>query len=101
METVRCEAHGGIWTLTLARPPVNAANLELVQALAAHVARADASPDCQGLVIAAEGRAFCSGLDVKALPQYDAPTRAELLRTINRTLATLYALPKPTVAAVQ
>jgi enoyl-CoA hydratase/carnithine racemase len=76
-----------VWTLALARPPVNAADLTLARALGDGVAEAEASRACRALVIAGEGRAFCGGIDVKALPGYDAATRADFLRTITRTLA--------------
>lgn len=97
---IRRSERDGVWTLALARPPVNAADLTLARALGEAVAEAEASGACRALVIAGEGRAFCGGIDVKALPGYDAATRADFLRTITRTLAALYALPKPTIAAV-
>jgi len=93
--------HDSAWRITLARPPVNAADLELARALERELSEARDSSDCRALVLAAGGRAFCGGIDTKALPAYDAATRDEFLRTITRTIAALYTLPKPVVAAVQ
>jgi enoyl-CoA hydratase/carnithine racemase len=79
---------------------VNAVDLPLARELGAAVAEAAAAASCRALVVAGDGRAFCGGIDVKALPAYDAATRADFLRVISRTLLALYALPKPTLAAV-
>jgi enoyl-CoA hydratase len=93
--------HDGVWRLTLARPPVNAVDLELARAFERELSEARESAACRAVVVAAKGRAFCGGIDIKALPAYDAATREEFLRTITRAIAALYTLPKPVVAALR
>jgi enoyl-CoA hydratase len=100
MPHVRLERSGPVWTLVFDRPPANAVDLELATALADAVADVAASAECRGLVVTGAGRFFSAGIDVKAVPGYDAATRATMLRTINATLARFYAIPLPVVAAV-
>ncbi|WP_404480664.1 enoyl-CoA hydratase/isomerase family protein [Novosphingobium sp. BL-52-GroH] len=66
---------GGIVVLTLARPQAaNALTLPMVAQLRATIARLDADPDVSVLVLAAQGKAFCAGLDLKeVLLGEDAP----------------------------
>ena len=98
--TVAVSTHDGVWLFSIRRPPVNAIDLSLVQTLSARLAEAEAAPDCLALVLTGSGQTFSAGIDVKIVPAYDAATRAEMLRSINRLVMRLYGLPKPTVAAI-
>jgi len=97
---VACEDHDGIRVLRLARPPVNALDLELARALQRALAQAAADAACTGVVLTGRPGVFSAGIDVRAVPGYDAATRAEMLRAINATVLALYGLAKPTAAAV-
>jgi enoyl-CoA hydratase/carnithine racemase len=100
MTTVRLERDGGVWRLVLDRPPANALDLDLATAFGAAVAEVERSDACRAVVVTGGGLFFSAGIDVKAVPAYDAATRAAMLRAINATIARLYGLPKPTVAAL-
>ena len=97
---IETEDRGPVRVIALHRPPVNALNLPLAEALnrAARGARDDA--DCKALVLTGAPGVFSAGIDTREVPAYDAATRSAMLRTINRTISELYALPKPVVAAV-
>lgn len=97
---ISVDDHDGVRIVTLARPPVNAVNLAVVEALGDAIAAAAEDAGCRALVVTGGPPAFCAGVDVKAVPGYDAATRAQMIRGINRTIRTLYGMPKPTVAAV-
>jgi enoyl-CoA hydratase len=97
---VRVEDRDGVRVLALARPPVNAVDLPFAEAIGEAVEAAAADPGCRAVVLAGGPPAFCAGVDVKAVPAYDAATRAAMIRRINRTILALYGMPKPTVAAV-
>jgi enoyl-CoA hydratase len=99
MGGVRVERHDSVWTLVLDRPPANAVDVDVIVALADALGVVE-SADCRALVVTGAGRFFSGGIDVKAVPRYDAATRSRMLRTINATVARLYALAKPVVAAV-
>lgn len=97
---VKTEARGEVRVLALARPPVNAVDLELVRALSAAVQAAAGDPGCRALVVTGAPGVFCAGIDTKRIPAYDAAQRAEMLRGVNRTVLALYSLEKPMVAAI-
>lgn len=56
-----------IGEVVIARPPVNALNAAGWFALAAAVDGLNANPDVRVIVIRAEGRGFCAGVDIKEL----------------------------------
>ena len=67
-ETIRYEVDGPIATITLARPDAaNAQNSRLIDELDAAFDRADADDDVRVVVLAAEGKHFSAGHDLKEL----------------------------------
>lgn len=97
---VEAEDRDGIRILRLSRPPVNALNLELAQAVQRAVLEAEADAGCTGVVLTGLPGVFSAGIDTREVPAYDAETRATMLRTINRTILALYGLAKPVVGAI-
>lgn len=70
MPSVLYEKDGRIARITLNRPDVmNAIDLEMPQALAEAVARADHDPDIHVMVLSGAGRAFCAGYDLQAFAE--------------------------------
>lgn len=94
------DVQDGIATLRLNRPPVNAVNLELLRAADSALRDIKARTDVRALIVTGAGKAFCAGLDLRAVPGYTPPEQQEMVLGISRMVATLYALPVPTVAAV-
>lgn len=92
-------AHGAVREIKLARPPVNALNLELLQALVAAVD--DAVRDgARGLVLSGGEKAFSGGLDVPYLMTQD---RAGLAACWSQFFAAARAIarcPVPVAAAI-
>jgi enoyl-CoA hydratase len=89
----------GVAVLRLARPPVNALDLELVQAISSGVAAAVES-GARVLVVTAAGSCFSAGIDMKVAPTYDATQRRESVEAINAMVAAICSAPLPVVAAV-
>jgi enoyl-CoA hydratase len=100
MAEIQREVRDQVWILSLNRPPVNAINLALISALGEHLAQAAQAEWCRAVVLTGRGRIFSGGIDVKEVPAYDRATQQALLRAINRAVAGLYGLAKPTVAAI-
>jgi enoyl-CoA hydratase len=100
MPLVESSDQDGIRVLSLVRPPVNAIDLGLVRALGDRLVEAAGPGACRGLVLTGGEVIFSAGIDVKSVPHYDAPTRQDMVRAINRTILALYGLDKPTVAAI-
>jgi enoyl-CoA hydratase len=100
MAEIEREVRDKVWILSLTRAPVNAINLALISALGEHTAAAAQAPLCQAVILTGMGGSFSGGIDVKEVPAYDRETQRTMLSAINRTVATLYGLTKPTVAAI-
>jgi len=97
---IHVESHDGIALLRFSRPPANAIELESATALEAALGRLEADPATRAVVLTGTGDFFSAGLDLKVVPTYDAAQQRAMVMAINRLLARLYALPLPTVAAV-
>ena len=59
--------HDGVAEVVLNRPPVNALNAAGWNALAAEIAALGERPEVRVIVIRAEGKGFCAGVDIKEL----------------------------------
>ncbi len=93
-------AKDGIAVVTLAAPPMNAMDAPLLEELANLFDGLAADRAVRAAVIAAEGPAFSAGLDLKTTPGLDRPGQRRLVDALNDGFGTLYAWPKPLVAAV-
>lgn len=93
----------GVHTLTLNHPKAfNVLSEAMLAALRDGIAQVAADPAARVLVIAAEGRAFCAGHDLKEMKA--RPEQAyyqELFARCSRLMMSLRALDVPVVARVQ
>lgn len=91
-------------TITLNRPEVhNAFDPEMVHALTATLADIAADDSIRAVVIAGAGKSFCAGADIAHMRASASFTKAQNRRNATesaRMFHALYALNKPTVAAV-
>jgi enoyl-CoA hydratase len=101
MSTLKLAFHDdGVAVVTLAHPPMNVMDAGLLEELAALFEGLAADRAVRAAVIAAEGPAFSAGLDLKTVPGLDRPGQRRLVDALNESFGTLYAWPKPLVAAV-
>jgi 2-(1,2-epoxy-1,2-dihydrophenyl)acetyl-CoA isomerase len=103
----------GILTLTLDRPDAgNAVNAPLRGALLTQLARADEDASVRVVVLAARGRFFCTGADLRGTPAPPArpegapdrmvgDIRRTMLRSALRLVSAVLDCEKPVIAAVQ
>jgi enoyl-CoA hydratase len=92
----------GTTTLTLARPERgNALSAPLVEALIEETARACEEPDVHTLALRAEGRHFCTGLDLSDLETAGDGEWLRRLVRIEQLLGALWHAPVHTVAVAQ
>lgn len=96
---IEIEDEGGIRTIRLARPPVNALNMPLLTALDAAVAGAPAA-GMRGIVLTGANGRWCAGLDVGALASLDGAGLREFLGTFFRCVQTLARSAIPIVCAI-
>ena len=87
--------------IKLNRAVTNALSLELIQELAAVLETLGSDPAVQALVLgSANDKFFSIGLDLTELFGLSRDDFESFYRTFNQTCMQLYALPKPTVAAI-
>ncbi|MDE1895118.1 MAG: enoyl-CoA hydratase/isomerase family protein [Xanthomonadaceae bacterium] len=96
---LKLTTHDDIREIQLARPPVNALNLDLLRAL--HAAIDDSvSQGARGLVISGAQGLFSAGVDVPALLQRDRAGVREYWREFFALCGCLARSPVPLVAAI-
>ena len=91
--------HGAVREIRLDRPPANALNGELVDALTA--ALQTAGKEVDAVVISGAGRMFSAGLDVPELLQLDRSRFAVLWDAFTGLMQIVATLPVPVVFAMQ
>ncbi len=96
-ETVRVRQEDGAWWVTLNRPPHNVLNIAMMRELAQALERAVLDPTARAVVLAAEGRSFCAGVDVA---EHTAEHVGEMLEVFHGLCRRLADSDVPTVAAV-
>ena len=98
-EFVTLETDGGIGTIRLNRPPVNALNDQLTAELAA-AARASAADEVRAVVIYGGEKVFAGGADIGVMAE--AGTAEMELRSarLQEAMGLIAGLPKPVVAAI-
>ena len=91
----------GIAEVIIDFPPVNALPVQGWRDLAAAIAAAGAEPATRAVILAAEGRGFCAGVDIKEMQRTEGH---EALIGANQgcfaAFAAVYDCPVPVIAAV-
>lgn len=99
LETMRCELEGPLGRLRLNRPEaLNAANWAWVRDLVTATTFLAVHPETQVVIVSGEGRAFCSGLDVKELAT--GSLSPQWFDTWERGVLALERLDAITIAAI-
>ena len=97
---VRFETSDGLGLLTLANPPLNLFDRELIEDLGTAVGQARQHP-LRALLVRADGKNFSGGADVAVFKGKTANEARERFTSKLRTIADLEELPFPTIVAVQ
>ena len=96
---LRSVREGRLLRLTLARPEKrNALNLELCRAIVDALTAANDDPLVGAILLEAEGKAFCAGMDLDDATAADAPARTKIHEQL---FTSAWWMNKPVVAAVQ
>jgi len=97
VSAVKLEIDDRVARVTLDRPPLNVIDLGVARELTVVVDEAGRRDDLVAVVLAAEGRAFSAGVDVRD----HLPDRgARMLAAFHAACERLHALPSPVVAVV-
>lgn len=103
METVITSLEGGVFTIKLNRPEVyNAFNEQLTTDLIEAFKEASRNDSVRVVVLTGEGKAFCSGQDLKDAPSGGGKRslRDSLERRYNPLIRAMRKLPKPIIASI-
>lgn len=95
--------NGHVAVVELQRPPNNFLDIELIAELASVLEQLDNEPQCRSIVLAAAGKHFCAGGNLKQRLEVEArgETFVPPTRHIYKEARRLVATRKPIVAAVQ
>ncbi len=97
------EDRDGICTLTMNRPStMNLLTTEMLEALQEAFDSLMNDPDARVVILAAAGKGFCAGHDLKEIRALkEQPKIEELFARCGRMMQTITALPQPVIARVQ
>ena len=98
-EPYRVEVSGGIAELELCNPPVNAFGVDAQFALAAEIEALGRRDDVRVIIIAAVGKGFFAGLDIKEMAA-DPSLIVGANQANYDTFAAIHLNPRPVIAAV-
>ncbi|MDP9530155.1 enoyl-CoA hydratase family protein [Pseudomonas protegens] len=99
MQAFNVSIENGIAELVFDRPPVNAFNCQGWADIAREIQRLGQDPEVRVILIRAEGRGFCAGVDIKELA-----ADSDLIVAVNKgnydTFKAIHRNPKPVIVAV-
>ncbi|GAB2922709.1 enoyl-CoA hydratase-related protein [Rhodococcus aerolatus] len=99
-EHVRFEVDGGIGTIRLDRPPMNALNRQLQEEIKAAAEEASARDDVRAVIVHGGERVFAAGADIKEMASKSYADMTTLAVALQRCFIAVAQIPKPTVAAI-
>jgi enoyl-CoA hydratase/carnithine racemase len=99
-EFVRLETAGGIGTIRLDRPPVNALNEQVQDEIRAAADAAAADPAVRAVVVWGGDRAFAAGADIAEMAEQGYAKAAARVGLLQAAFTAVAEIPKPVVAAV-
>jgi enoyl-CoA hydratase len=99
-EFVSVEVDGGIGTIRLDRPPMNALNAQVQEELHAAAIEVTGRSDVRAVVLYGGEKVFAAGADIKEMVTADYAAMVERAAPLQAAFDALARIPKPTVAAV-
>jgi len=94
------EVESGIATLRLQRPPMNALNVEIQEALRAAAEEVTERGDVSAVVVYGGEKVFAAGADIKEMEQMSYTDMVAHSRRLQSAFTAVARIPKPTVAAI-
>ncbi|HEX4092806.1 MAG TPA: enoyl-CoA hydratase-related protein [Trebonia sp.] len=99
-EFVRVESDGGIATIRLDRPKMNALNAHVQGEIADAAAQVSADDAVRAVIIYGGERVFAAGADIKEMSSLGYPAMAARSAALQASFSAVADIPKPVVAAV-
>jgi enoyl-CoA hydratase/carnithine racemase len=99
-EVVRLEVEGGIGTIRLDRPPMNALSRQMQEEIRDVATEAGRRRDVRAVVVFGGAKVFAAGADVKEMAGWSATDVTDEGGRLQSSFDALARIPKPTVAAI-
>src|SRR6266851_771346 len=99
-EFVTLETDGGIGTIRLNRPPVNALNDQVTEELAVAARAAAGSDEVRAVIVYGGGKIFAGGADITVMAEAGYAEMALRSARLQEAVGLIAAIPKPVVAAI-
>jgi enoyl-CoA hydratase len=99
-EFVGVEVDGGIGTIRLNRPPVNALNKQMQEEIRAAATEVTRRADIRAVIVYGGQKAFAGGADIKEMSEMSYAEMTARAHGLSSSFTAVAAIPKPTVAAV-
>src|SRR3954468_16121711 len=98
--SITCNTGDGVAEVVIERPPVNALDIAGWFALADQLTALGRDGSVRAVVLAAEGRGFCAGVDIKELQHQGHDALIAVNRACFAAFAAVYECEVPVIAAV-
>jgi enoyl-CoA hydratase/carnithine racemase len=99
-EFVDVQVTGGVATIRLDRPPMNAISVQMQAELGTAAATVSATTEIRAAVLYGGEKTFAAGADVKEMADHDYPTMVPISQAMHASLGAVATIPMPVVAAV-
>jgi len=99
-EFVKLEVDGGVGTIRLDRPPMNAFSAQVQEELKACAEEAARRADVRAVIVYGGEKVFAAGADVKEMSSMTYAEMATRARRLSACFGAMSEIPKPTVAAI-
>ena len=99
-EFVRLEVEGGIGTIRLDRPKMNALNFEIQDALITAAAEVTARREVSAVIVYGGEKVFAAGADIKEMQTMSYTDMVDRSVALQGAFTAIARIPKPTVAAI-
>ncbi|MFI6083415.1 enoyl-CoA hydratase/isomerase family protein [Streptomyces sp. NPDC051217] len=100
MSSVNLEVSGGVGTIRLDRPPMNALNIAIQDRLRELAVEAGARDDVRAVILYGGEKVFAAGADIKEMRDMDHAAMVVRSRALQESFTAVARIPKPVVAAV-
>ncbi|MEV0918920.1 enoyl-CoA hydratase-related protein [Streptomyces sp. NPDC049967] len=98
--TVTLEVSGGVGTIRLDRPPMNALDIATQDRLRELAEEASGRDDVRAVVLYGGEKVFAAGADIKEMQAMDHPAMVVRSKALQESFTAVARIPKPVVAAV-
>ncbi len=99
-EFVRLEVEGGVGTIRLDRPKMNALNVQVQEEIRAAAGEAAERTDVKAVIVYGGERVFAAGADIKEMQTMSYTDMVERSGPLMSSISAVARIPKPVIAAI-